>query len=43
MNTGAPWPGLIEAKVRVHAMQTKLHQWAIDDPDPESGSSVPPA
>ena len=33
MNTGAPWPSLIEAKVRVHAMQTKLHQWAIDDPD----------
>ena len=33
MNTGAPWPGLVEAKVRVHAMQTKLHQWAINDPD----------
>lgn len=33
MNTGAPWPSLIEARARVHAMQTELHQWAIDDPD----------
>ncbi len=32
MNTGAPWPRLIGAKIRVHAMQTKLHQWAINDP-----------
>ena len=28
MNTGATWPSLIEAKPRVLAMQTKLHQWA---------------
>ena len=33
MNTGAPWPGLDEAEPRVLAMQTKLHQWAISDPD----------
>ena len=33
MNTGAPWPSLSEARTRVHAMQTKLHQWAISDPD----------
>lgn len=32
MNIGAPWPGLEEAKARVHAMQTKLHRWATDDP-----------
>ena len=32
MNTGASWPSLIEARARVHAMQTKLHQWAITDP-----------
>ena len=33
MNTGAPWPGLDEAQARVHAMQTKLHQWVVGDPD----------
>jgi RNA-directed DNA polymerase len=33
VNTDASWPGLAEAKARVHAMQMKLHQWAIDDPD----------
>ena len=33
MNTGAPWPSLPEAQARVHAMQTKLHHWAISDPD----------
>lgn len=33
MNTGALWPSLSEAKLRVHAMQSKLHQWAITDPD----------
>ncbi len=33
MNTGAPWPSLVEAELRVHAMQTKLHQWATADPD----------
>ena len=32
MNTGAPWPGLSEAEVRVLKMQTKLHQWAKTDP-----------
>jgi RNA-directed DNA polymerase len=32
VNTGAPWPGLDEAEYRVHAMQTKLHQWAKADP-----------
>lgn len=32
MNTGASWPSLNEAEARVHAMQTKLHQWAISDP-----------
>lgn len=31
MNTGAPWPGLDEAEARVHAMQAKLHQWAMAD------------
>ena len=33
MNTGAPWPSLFEADVRVHAMQTKLHCWATENPD----------
>ncbi|MGH2843412.1 MAG: group II intron reverse transcriptase/maturase [Solirubrobacteraceae bacterium] len=33
MNTGAPWPSLEEAESRVLAMQTKLHQWAVSDPD----------
>ena len=33
MNTGASWPSLEEAEPRVLAMQTKLHQWAISDPD----------
>lgn len=32
MNTGAPWPDLSEAGLRVLAMQTKLHQWAIGNP-----------
>lgn len=32
MNTGASWPSLDEAETRVHAMQTKLHQWATSDP-----------
>ena len=32
MNTGAPWPDLDEAELRVRAMQTKLHQWATSDP-----------
>ncbi len=34
MNTGEPqWADLDEATVRVRAMQTKLHHWAISDPD----------
>ncbi|MCB0974779.1 MAG: group II intron reverse transcriptase/maturase, partial [Actinobacteria bacterium] len=33
MNTGAPWPDLVEAESRVLVMQTKLHQWAISEPD----------
>jgi RNA-directed DNA polymerase len=35
VNTGAPWPTLSveEAQARVLGMQTKLHQWATDDPD----------
>ena len=32
MNTGASWPGPVEAESRVLAMQTKLHQWATADP-----------
>lgn len=32
MNTGAPWPDLEEAEQRVHAMQSKLHHWAVKDP-----------
>ena len=32
MNTGASWPGLVEAELRVLVMQTKLHQWASADP-----------
>jgi RNA-directed DNA polymerase len=33
VNTGASWPGLVEAESRVLKIQTKLHQWAIDDGD----------
>lgn len=33
MNTGAPWPSADEAEARVLEIQTKLHQWATDDPD----------
>ncbi len=33
MNVGAPWPDLAEAEQRVLGMQTKLHQWAVNDPD----------
>jgi len=33
VNTGALWPDLYEAERRVHVMQTKLHQWAISEPD----------
>ena len=31
MNTDAPWPSLEEAVARVLKIQTKLHQWAVDD------------
>jgi len=33
VNTDAPWPDLDEAERRVLKIQTKLHQWAVDDPD----------
>ena len=33
MNTGALWPDLDEAEQRVLVMQTKLHRWAMADPD----------
>ena len=33
MNTVASFPVAIEAWARVLKIQTKLHQWAIDDPD----------
>jgi len=33
VNTGASWPSLYEAEARVRNIQTKLHQWATDDPD----------
>ena len=32
MNTVASWPTPVEAKARVLKIQTKLHQWAADDP-----------
>ena len=32
MNTGASWPSLIEAELRVLVTQMKLHQWATSDP-----------
>jgi RNA-directed DNA polymerase len=32
VNAGAPWPDLDEAERRVLKIQTKLHQWAADDP-----------
>ena len=33
VNTGASWPSADEAEARVLEIQTKLHQWATDDPD----------
>ena len=33
MNTDASWPTADLAKARVLRIQTKLHQWATDDPD----------
>src|SRR5207302_9208144 len=32
VNTDEPWPSLEEAEARVLRIQTKLHQWATDDP-----------
>jgi RNA-directed DNA polymerase len=32
VNTDAPWPDAQEARHRVLKIQTKLHQWATDDP-----------
>jgi RNA-directed DNA polymerase len=32
VNIDAPWPDLDEAERRVLGIQTKLHQWATDDP-----------
>ena len=37
MNIGAPWPDLNEAETRVRGMQSKLHQWAVADPDRRFG------
>lgn len=31
MNTGASWPSVDAAEVRVLGIQRKLHQWAMDD------------
>jgi hypothetical protein len=31
VNTGAPWPSLAEARIRVLEIQAKLHRWATDD------------
>ena len=33
VNIGGPWPDLDEAEWRVLEIQTKLHQWATDDPN----------
>lgn len=33
MNIGEPWPDSDAAWARVLGMQTKLHQWATDDPE----------
>jgi hypothetical protein len=32
VNTEAPWPDANTARQRVLKIQTKLHQWATDDP-----------
>jgi RNA-directed DNA polymerase len=32
VNTDAPWPDANTARQRVLKIQTKLHQWATDDP-----------
>ncbi len=33
MNIDEPWPDLDEAEARVLKVQTRLHQWAADDPN----------
>ena len=33
MNIGEPWPDSDAAWARVLEIQTKLHQWATDDPN----------
>ena len=33
MNTGASWPMQIDAESRVLEIQTKLHQWALSEPN----------
>ena len=33
MNTGVSWPSPELAEQRVLAMQSKLHRWAVGDPD----------
>lgn len=33
VNTDAPWPRPDVANERILRIQTKLHQWATDDPD----------
>jgi RNA-directed DNA polymerase len=33
VNIDEPWPSLDEAQARVLKVQTKLHQWAADDPN----------
>jgi len=31
VKTDAPWPGLVQARVRVLGMQAKLHRWSNGD------------
>ncbi len=40
MNTGESWPDVDTAWLRVQRMQTKLHQWAVDDPDLTAGLMI---
>jgi RNA-directed DNA polymerase len=37
VNTGASWPTPAEAQARVLRMQTKLHRWAVNDPNRRFG------
>ena len=43
MNIGAPWPDLQEAELRVRGMQSKLHRWAVADPDRRFKRHEPPS